>query len=246
MSQDILVYCLACGAPMIRRPDPEGTPGGYPAFQWYTLGGSDAPNCPGCGAITSLLTTGERPATDQRQAIIAAGPVDPAAVADLARAAHFLCAAVRCHYDPWETERAGYLDAGLQALRGVGWDPDRAQPWKTDQAKGAPAGGDLRGPLGDQAPVVALDGEFYGADDLTPTGLTGKELSARIADHIAAELGVTPAGGRLTDQAPAMLALLRRLLTLYDGRQLSPPQYFADYWQDVRAVIRKAEGAADG
>jgi len=134
MSQDILVYCLACGAPMIRRPDPEGTPGGYPAFQWYTLGGSDAHNCPGCGAITSLLTTGERPATDQRQAIIARGPVDPAAVADLARAAHFLCAAVRCHYDPWETERAGYLDAGLAALRAVGWDPDQAQPWETDQA----------------------------------------------------------------------------------------------------------------
>lgn len=225
------VLCLTCGAVLRRVPDPEGTPNGGPAFQWFDLAGAVADQCPQCGEVTSLLTTAPAP--------------DLATVGAMSRALHFLCAAVSCNYDPVTIKHEGYLEAGRAALQAAGWDPDRPRPWVAAPARDQ-AGGDLRGPLGDQAPVVALDGEFYGADDLTPTGLTGKELSARIADHIAAELGVTPAGGRLTDQAPAMLALLRRLLTLYDGRQLSPPQYFADYWQDVRAVIRKAEGAADG
>ena len=41
--------------------------------------------------------------------------------------------------------------------------------------------------------------------------------------------------------APAMLDLLKRMLTLYDGRRLAPPETFAAYWGEVRELIRQAE-----
>jgi hypothetical protein len=169
------VFCLTCGAVLRRVPDPEGTPGGYPAFQWFDLAGARADQCPQCGEVTSLLTTAPAP--------------DLATVGAMARALHFLCAAVSCNYDPVVTKNEGYLEAGRAALQAAGWDPDRPRPW-VDRPNRA-AGGDLR------------------------------------------------------DQAPAMLALLRQLLTLYDGQRLAPPETFAAYWQDVRAVIRKAEGTGE-
>lgn len=43
------------------------------------------------------------------------------------------------------------------------------------------------------------------------------------------------------DLAPAMLDLLRRLLDLYDGRRLAPPETFAAYWGEVRELISQAE-----
>jgi hypothetical protein len=209
----VTVFCLTCGAPMIRRPDPEGINAGYPAFQWFDLAGGRADHCPQCGEVTSALTTAPAP--------------DLATVGAMARALHFLCAAVNCNYDPLTIKHEGYLEAGRAALRAAGWDPDRPRP----------------GPDRPQrAPVVMLDGACYGPDDLTPTGLTGQELGARIADHLAAALGIDdPAGD---DPAPAMLALLRRMLELYDGQRLAPPETFAAYWQEVRAVIGQAEGAS--
>jgi len=53
-----------------------------------------------------------------------------------------------------------------------------------------------------------------------------------------------PTGADLAELAPEMLDLLRQMLTLYDGRQLLPMDRFPAFWQDVRAVIGKAEGAA--
>lgn len=218
------VLCLTCGAVLRRVPDPEGTPNGGPAFQWFDLAGARADQCPQCGEVTSLLTTAPAP--------------DLATVGTMARALHFLCAAVSCNYDATTMRAEGFPQAGRRALQAAGWDPDRPRPWV--------ANGDGERAHWLPVPVVLLDGRMIGPNELTPSGLTGAELSARIADHMAAELGVTPAGDRLTDQAPAMLALLRRLLTLYDGQRLAPPETFAAYWQDVRAVIGRAEGAADG
>jgi hypothetical protein len=105
---------------MRREPDPEAT--NYPAFQWFDLAGALADNCPACGTVTSLPTTAPAP--------------DVATVGAMARALHFLCAAVRCHYDWRAMEYEGYLDAGLAALRAAGWDPDRARPFAAGQAEG--------------------------------------------------------------------------------------------------------------
>ena len=115
------VFCLTCGAPMRREPDPAAT--NYPAFQWFDLAGALTDNCPACGEVTSLLTTAPAP--------------DVATVGAMARALHFLCAAVRCNYEPATIRYEGYLDAGLAALRVAGWDPDRARPFAAGQAKPA-------------------------------------------------------------------------------------------------------------
>ena len=108
------VFCLACGAELRRIEDPEGDPG-RTCYRWLTPDGSTADNCPGCGAATSLLNTAPAPS--------------PATVAALVQALHFMCAAVRCNYEPATIRYAGYLDAGLEALRAAGWDPDQARPW---------------------------------------------------------------------------------------------------------------------
>lgn len=51
----------------------------------------------------------------------------------------------------------------------------------------------------------------------------------------------TPAAIPAPATAPAMLALLRQLLALYDGQRLAPPETYADYWAAVRAAIRPAD-----
>lgn len=72
-------------------------------------------------------------------------------------------------------------------------------------------------------------------------------LAQELRDCATARQSNPPDGGALADLAPAMLALLRQLLALYDGQRLSPPEYFASYWAGVRAMIRQAEArAADG
>ena len=115
MTPNIPVFCLVCGAAMMRRPDQELTSGGHPAYQWFDPTGARADHCPQCGATTSLLTTAPAP--------------DLATVGDMAYALHFLCAAVSCNYDPVTIKHEGYLEAGRAALRAAGWDPDLPRPW---------------------------------------------------------------------------------------------------------------------
>lgn len=47
---------------MERRDDPHGDPG-RACWEWFDLAGARADNCPGCGAVTSALTTTEHPST---------------------------------------------------------------------------------------------------------------------------------------------------------------------------------------
>lgn len=119
----IPVFCLTCGAELRRKPARRGGKETWPCYTWYDLTGARADRCPQCGAITSALSTAPAP--------------DVATIGRLARALHFLCAAVRCNYMPGTIRTAGYLDAGLAALRAAGWDPDRPRPWAEDPA-GAP------------------------------------------------------------------------------------------------------------
>jgi hypothetical protein len=54
------VYCLKCGAELRRADDPRGD-AGRACYQWFDLAGARVDNCPGCGAVTSLLTTTDGP-----------------------------------------------------------------------------------------------------------------------------------------------------------------------------------------
>jgi len=118
----IPVFCLTCGAEL-RREDDHRDAEAWPCYRWLTTAGAPADRCPGCGTVTSKLSTTPAP--------------DLAAVGRMAYALHFLCAAVRCNYDPATIRAAGYLDAGLAALRAAGWDPDQGRPWLGDPG-GAP------------------------------------------------------------------------------------------------------------
>lgn len=51
------------------------------------------------------------------------------AAPELAEALHFMCAAVRTHYDPVVIESMGILAAALGALQAAGWDPDKPRRW---------------------------------------------------------------------------------------------------------------------
>lgn len=60
--ESILVYCTTCGTAMERRDDPHGDPG-RECWLWFNLAGGLADKCPGCGAVTSALTTTVHPST---------------------------------------------------------------------------------------------------------------------------------------------------------------------------------------
>jgi len=55
---DSVVFCLECGAELRRREAARSPGETWRCFQWVDLQGNVARNCPGCGAITSNLTTG--------------------------------------------------------------------------------------------------------------------------------------------------------------------------------------------
>lgn len=65
-------------------------------------------------------------------------------------------------------------------------------------------------------------------------------LASELRDYLTED-----GGGQLgQDLAPAMLGLLRQMLTLYEGQRLFPPETYASYWQAVRAMVARAEGTA--
>ena len=57
------VFCLACGAAMLREVDPEGDPG-WVCYRWFDMQHRLVFTCPRCGEVMTALTTGERPADD--------------------------------------------------------------------------------------------------------------------------------------------------------------------------------------
>lgn len=115
------------------------------------------------------------------------------------------------------------------------------------------------------ATYLRLGAERYGPSDMTPAGLPASEMittwAARFiaplpaevrelllrADYLtarrAARLGAIETIQETADAdlAPVMLDLLRRLLDLYDGQRLAPPETFASYWGEVRELISQAE-----
>ena len=96
------------------------------------------------------------------------------------------------------------------------------------------------------APVAVLNGIAYGPEDLTPAGMPAAHLVTNWAGRFIAALSPEVRAGLVSDAAPlaplapAMLDLLRRLLALYDGARLAPPEAFASYWREVREVVNQA------
>lgn len=99
--------------------------GARPWVRMLTRAGVALTRTPNGGYLFTLtdrpdLTAETAPAAVASATLAAAAP-------DMARALHFLCAAVSCNYDPVVIKNEGYLDAGRAALRAAGLDPDR--PW---------------------------------------------------------------------------------------------------------------------
>lgn len=96
------------------------------------------------------------------------------------------------------------------------------------------------------APVAVVNGIAYGPTGLTPTGEPAAILVTNWASRFIAPLSpevralLVSDAAPLAHLAPAMLDLLRRLLALYDGARLSPPEAFADYWREVRELVDQA------
>lgn len=95
----------------------------------------------------------------------------------------------------------------------------------------------------DRAEAPAIIRDLW---DNTRTDWSGNgviHLSPAMTDRLrAAALAGQGQPRNLADLAPEMLAMLRQMLELYDGRRLAPPENFASYWRDVRELIRQAEG----
>lgn len=53
-----LVYCQRCGTTLLRRVYTRGREA-HACYRWFDLAGREAHACPGCGEITSLLSTTE-------------------------------------------------------------------------------------------------------------------------------------------------------------------------------------------
>lgn len=52
-----VVYCTNCGEKLLRQPVTPDKGHSWPCYRWFDPAGNLADNCPGCGAITSALTT---------------------------------------------------------------------------------------------------------------------------------------------------------------------------------------------
>jgi hypothetical protein len=107
----LTVFCLVCGQEFRRVDDPNTTIETWPCYRWLTPDGVEPLQCPGCGVFSSAINTAPAPA--------------PATVAALVQSLHDLCSGVREYRATATLRAAGYDDAGRQALRAAGWDPDQ-------------------------------------------------------------------------------------------------------------------------
>jgi hypothetical protein len=71
------------------------------------------------------------------------------------------------------------------------------------------------------------------------TGSAGLQIVDAGGHHVG--LAAFPDEAQIMAAAPELRDLLRRLLALYEGQRLAPPETFASYWHDVRAVLARLE-----
>jgi len=88
-SQSTIVVCIHCGTEMLRRPArPDAPRITWRCYTWHPM---DQPHvlahrCPGCGAITSLLSTREKVAVLRPQPLLALAQCRPGLTEQLGRA----------------------------------------------------------------------------------------------------------------------------------------------------------------